>query len=107
MRTVLIAEPLNMRIKNRQAHSLRDIDQHPGTKPKRLSYSLNFRNIQMPRKIVTSLDGTEIWAESKGDTSKQALVWVHGVAAGAVYFENVFNDPEYLSRFHMVCHVLY
>ena len=56
----------------------------------------------MSIKTVTSRDGTKIWAESRGDTSKQALVWVHGVAAGAVYFERPFSDPQYLENFYMV-----
>ena len=53
-------------------------------------------------KTVISDDGTKIWAESKGDTSKPAIVWVHGWGTGAVYFDKAFNDPEYLSNLHMV-----
>jgi hypothetical protein len=52
-------------------------------------------------KIATSLDGTKIWAEAVGDPSNPALVWVHGFATSALYFNKPFNDPDYLSKFYM------
>jgi len=56
----------------------------------------------MPSKMVVSLDGTKIWAESRGNTAKQAVVWIHGGLTCALHFEKAFNDEEYLANLHMV-----
>ncbi|KAI0694661.1 Alpha/Beta hydrolase protein [Cerioporus squamosus] len=53
-------------------------------------------------RILTSSDGTNIWAESAGDRSKSALVFVHGLSCTALGFDHQFADPALLAEFHLV-----
>ncbi|KAH9949904.1 alpha/beta-hydrolase, partial [Amylocystis lapponica] len=53
-------------------------------------------------RFLTSADGTRIWAESAGDTSKRAVVFIHGLSSTASAFEPQFTDPEMQSELHLV-----
>jgi len=53
-------------------------------------------------KYVTSADGTRIWAESAGDPTKPAVVFIHGMASTAFAFNAQFVDPAMLKSLHMV-----
>ncbi|GBE79337.1 Alpha/Beta hydrolase protein [Sparassis latifolia] len=52
--------------------------------------------------FLTSTDGTKLWAESAGDPSKPALVFIHGLACTALGFERQFTDPKLLENLHLV-----
>lgn len=53
-------------------------------------------------KILTSPDGTEIWAEEAGDRTKPAVVFIHGLACTALAFNAQFADEELLRGAHLV-----
>ena len=53
-------------------------------------------------KILTSPDGTEIWAEEAGDRMKPAVVFIHGLACTALAFNAQFADEELLRAAHLV-----
>ncbi|KAK6992929.1 putative oxidoreductase ephD [Favolaschia claudopus] len=55
-----------------------------------------------PGRFVTSTDGTKIFADARGDPSKPAVVFIHGFGVGAMAFNNVFDDPLWLSQVFMV-----
>ncbi|KDQ11039.1 hypothetical protein BOTBODRAFT_57759 [Botryobasidium botryosum FD-172 SS1] len=52
--------------------------------------------------FIHSKDGTQLWAEAKGDTSKPGVVWLHGYPSSSIVFDEYFEDEDYLSQFHMV-----
>ncbi|TBU63049.1 alpha/beta-hydrolase [Dichomitus squalens] len=51
---------------------------------------------------LTSPDGNKIWAESAGEPSKPALVFIHGMGCTALGFDNQFADPDLLHNFHLI-----
>ena len=53
-------------------------------------------------RLLTSADGTRIWAESAGDASKPAIVFVHGLSCTALGWDKQFADPALLKAFHLV-----
>ncbi|KAI0833650.1 alpha/beta-hydrolase [Trametes gibbosa] len=53
-------------------------------------------------RMLTSPDGTRIWAESNGNTDKPAIVFVHGLSCTALGWDRQFADPELQSNFHLV-----
>ncbi|TFK88836.1 alpha/beta-hydrolase [Polyporus arcularius HHB13444] len=53
-------------------------------------------------RILTSTDGTKIWAESAGDASKPAMVFIHGLSCTALGFDHQFADAELLTDFYLV-----
>ncbi|KAF7341668.1 putative oxidoreductase ephD [Mycena sanguinolenta] len=55
-----------------------------------------------PGRLLTSADGTKIFAEGRGDPSKPAIVFIHGFGLGAQAFDDIFNDPLWLSRAYLV-----
>ncbi|KAI0360166.1 alpha/beta-hydrolase [Trametes cingulata] len=52
--------------------------------------------------IVTSADGTRILAESTGDPSKPAIVFLHGLSSCSVAWDSQFADTDLLRDFHLV-----
>lgn len=52
--------------------------------------------------MLTSPDGTPIWAESNGNTSKPAIVFVHGLSCTALGWDRQFADPALQRDFHLV-----
>jgi len=52
--------------------------------------------------LVTSADGTKIWAQSVGNLSKPAVVFVHGYSCTALHFSKQFSDPTLLENLHLV-----
>ncbi|KAF9490467.1 alpha/beta-hydrolase [Pleurotus eryngii] len=59
-------------------------------------------------KIVTSADGTKIYADATGDPKKQSIVFVHGFALSGVVFDRFFANKRlanyYLVRYDMRGH---
>ncbi|KAF7335095.1 putative oxidoreductase ephD [Mycena venus] len=55
-----------------------------------------------PGRFVTSADGTKIFAEARGNPSKPAIVFIHGFGIGAMAFNEIFDDPDWLSQAYMV-----
>ncbi|KAH9838238.1 alpha/beta-hydrolase [Rhodofomes roseus] len=53
-------------------------------------------------RLLTSPDGTRIWAEAIGDPSNPAVVFIHGLACSATLFDKQFLDPVLLDRLYMV-----
>ena len=53
-------------------------------------------------RMLTSPDGTKIWAESAGDTSKPAIVFVHGLSCTALGWDEQFADAGLRHSFHLV-----
>ncbi|KAI0368761.1 alpha/beta-hydrolase [Pilatotrama ljubarskyi] len=53
-------------------------------------------------RIVTSADGTKIIAESTGDSSKPAIVFVHGLSCTSLGWDCQFTDPDLLRDFYLV-----
>ena len=53
-------------------------------------------------RMLTSPDGTPIWAESAGDTTRPALVFVHGLSCTALGWDRQFADAALLASFHLV-----
>ena len=52
--------------------------------------------------MLTSPDGTQLWAESAGDTSKPAIVFVHGLSCTALGWDEQFADAGLRHSFHLV-----
>ena len=53
-------------------------------------------------RMLTSPDGTPIWAESAGDTTRPELVFVHGLSCTALGWDKQFADPAMQRAFHLV-----
>jgi len=55
-------------------------------------------------KLLTSPDGTLIWAASAGNASPSApaVVFIHGLACTALGFDQQFADPSLLANIHLV-----
>ncbi|PCH44753.1 alpha/beta-hydrolase [Wolfiporia cocos MD-104 SS10] len=51
---------------------------------------------------TTSTDGTKIWAESTGNPSKPAVVFIHGLSCTAFAYDKQFVDPDLLKNLYMV-----
>lgn len=52
--------------------------------------------------MLTAPDGTPLWAESAGDASKPAIVFVHGLSCTAHGWDRQFADAALLRSFHLV-----
>jgi len=52
--------------------------------------------------FIHSKDGTQLWAEAKGNPSNPHLVWIHGYLLSSLVFNKHFEDEAYLSNFYMV-----
>ncbi|KAJ6541410.1 Alpha/Beta hydrolase protein, partial [Mycena capillaripes] len=55
-----------------------------------------------PGRFVTSADGTKIFAEARGDPSNPAIVFIHGFGIGAMAFNEIFDDPQWLIQVYLV-----
>lgn len=53
-------------------------------------------------KILTSSDGTQIYADAVGNPSKPHIVFVHGISLSAAVFDKIFLNPEYQDRYYLV-----
>ncbi|KAK7045134.1 putative oxidoreductase ephD [Favolaschia claudopus] len=53
-------------------------------------------------RFVTSKDGTRIFAEARGDCHKPAVIFIHGFRLGAMAFNEIFNDANWLSQVYLV-----
>ncbi|RPD75139.1 alpha/beta-hydrolase [Lentinus tigrinus ALCF2SS1-7] len=65
------------------------------------SFSPDYESRERIR-MLTSPDGTKIWAESAGDASKPALVFIHGLSCTALGWDEQFADPGLRYSFHLV-----
>ncbi|KAI0330237.1 alpha/beta-hydrolase [Cubamyces sp. BRFM 1775] len=54
------------------------------------------------KQLITSADGTKIYAESAGDRSKPAIIFSHGLAGTVLAWDSQFTDPDLLRDFHLV-----
>lgn len=52
--------------------------------------------------LLTSTDGTRIYADAVGDASKQCIIFIHGLALGAVAFNDIFANKVYSKEFYLV-----
>ncbi|KAK7021487.1 putative oxidoreductase ephD [Favolaschia claudopus] len=52
--------------------------------------------------FVISADGTKTFVETRGASSKPAIVFLHGFGLGAMAFNAIFEDPDWLSQVFMV-----
>ncbi|KAF7335096.1 putative oxidoreductase ephD [Mycena venus] len=55
-----------------------------------------------PGRFVTSADGTKIFAEARGNSSKPVIVFIHGFGIGAMAFNEIFDDPVWLDQAYLV-----
>lgn len=53
-------------------------------------------------KYLKSSDGTTIYAEAKGDSSKPSIVFLHGFTLSAAVWDGLFDDPKLLDKFYLV-----
>lgn len=56
-----------------------------------------------PGKFVTSSDGTKIWAAACGNTSKPAVVFIHGFMCTADVFDKQYTNTTMLENLYIVC----
>ncbi|KAI0671438.1 alpha/beta-hydrolase [Trametes maxima] len=56
----------------------------------------------LEERAVISEDGTKIFVESAGHSSKPAIVFVHGLASTGFGWDHQFADPRLLRDFHLV-----
>ena len=52
--------------------------------------------------LITSTDGTKIWAEATGNSNKPAVVFIHGFSCTALHFSKQFSDPNLLENLYMI-----
>ncbi|KDQ09597.1 hypothetical protein BOTBODRAFT_116879 [Botryobasidium botryosum FD-172 SS1] len=52
--------------------------------------------------LVSSKDGTQIWAEAKGNPRNPHFVWIHGYLLSSLVFDKLFEDETYLNNLYMV-----
>jgi pimeloyl-ACP methyl ester carboxylesterase len=58
--------------------------------------------ITLNSKTVKSKDGTDIFAEATGDPTKQAIVFVHGLACSGLHFDALFAIPKLREDLYLV-----
>jgi pimeloyl-ACP methyl ester carboxylesterase len=58
----------------------------------------------MVSKLLTSSDGTTIYAEAFGDASKPAIVFIHGYSLSSRVWADLFKEPELANNFYLVRH---
>jgi len=56
----------------------------------------------MSGRLVKSADGTDIYAEAAGDSSKPALIFLHGFSMSSIAFDAIFSDPKWLAEVYLV-----
>ena len=60
------------------------------------------RTMAGDERILTSLDGTNIWAEAAGDPANPAVVFIPGLACSALLFDKQFQDQALLDKLYLV-----
>jgi non-heme chloroperoxidase len=51
---------------------------------------------------IESADGTRLFVEETGDTTKPAVLWLHGYCQNRLCWEEQFTDEVLASQYHMV-----
>ena len=51
---------------------------------------------------VTSVDGTRIYSEALGDSTKPAIVFIHGFQLSSAAFDPIFDDPKWTDKLYLV-----
>lgn len=52
--------------------------------------------------LVTSKDGTKIYADAKGNPAHPHFVWIHGFPLSTIVWNKLFDDDVYLEHLYMV-----
>ncbi|KAI0795894.1 Alpha/Beta hydrolase protein [Abortiporus biennis] len=55
-------------------------------------------------KTLRSADGTELYAEARGDSSKPSVVFIHGFSMSTEVWREVFADSEWLKDVYIVAY---
>ncbi|KDQ09600.1 hypothetical protein BOTBODRAFT_137566 [Botryobasidium botryosum FD-172 SS1] len=53
-------------------------------------------------RFIKSADGTQLWAEAKGDPTKPHVVFIHGYLLGAIVWDKIFEDETYSNSLYLV-----
>ncbi|KAJ6465099.1 Alpha/Beta hydrolase protein [Mycena vitilis] len=53
-------------------------------------------------RILKSADGTDIYAEGLGDSSKPAVIFIHGFSMSSMAFNAIFSDPQWITNVYLV-----
>lgn len=56
-------------------------------------------------KILTSSDGTKIYADASGNPDKPSIVFVHGQGLSGAVFDNIFFNKQYTEELYLVSFV--
>ncbi|KZO91373.1 alpha/beta-hydrolase [Calocera viscosa TUFC12733] len=65
-------------------------------------FKLAKRSYPITAKLLTSSDGTKIYAEATGDPSKPSIIFVPGFALSAVVFDGLFHNERLLEKYYLV-----
>ncbi|THH06994.1 hypothetical protein EW146_g9449 [Bondarzewia mesenterica] len=52
--------------------------------------------------LLTSKDGTHVYADVAGNPSKPAIVFLHGLSLSSIVFDSLFSNPKLLDRYYLV-----
>ncbi|KAJ7711987.1 Alpha/Beta hydrolase protein [Mycena metata] len=53
-------------------------------------------------RVLKSADGTDVYAEAVGDSSKPAVVFIHGFSMSSMAFNAIFSDPKWIANVYLV-----
>jgi pimeloyl-ACP methyl ester carboxylesterase len=53
-------------------------------------------------RYIQGAGGTKLFVEETGDSTKQAIVWIHGFCQSHLTWDKQFEDVTFASQFHMV-----
>ncbi|KAJ7982841.1 Alpha/Beta hydrolase protein [Mycena polygramma] len=53
-------------------------------------------------RVLKSADGTDIYAEGLGDSSKPAVIFIHGFSMSSMAFNAIFSDPQWIASVYLV-----
>lgn len=53
-------------------------------------------------KLLTSVDGTAVYAEAMGNPANPHIVFMHGFSLSSVVWDNIFHDTRYSNQFYLV-----
>ncbi|KAJ3519761.1 hypothetical protein NMY22_g13051 [Coprinellus aureogranulatus] len=62
--------------------------------------------VAIAERIITSADGTSVFAQAVGDSRLPALVFVHGLAMSALVWAKILQDTNLLRFFHLIAYDL-
>lgn len=57
---------------------------------------------QSSARIITSKDGTIIYADATGNPAKQSIIFVHGLALSGAVFDNFFTNGHLRENYYLV-----